>query len=98
MSNNHGRSAIGKAADGLPKPQPATSDAEPEVETETETEKVRQTLHLPRAVHNQLRDLAYTQRTSQQKLIQHALDLLFVKHGMKPWRELVPKKPLPGAK
>lgn len=55
-------------------------------------EKVRQTLHLPAAVHDQLRDLAHRNRTSQQKLIRRALNLLFAGEQLPTWEELEPPK------
>jgi hypothetical protein len=55
-------------------------------------EKVRQTLHLPAAVHDQLRDLAHRNRTSQQKLIRRALNLLFADEQLPSWEQLVPPK------
>lgn len=55
-------------------------------------EKVRQTLHLPAAVHDQLRDLAHRNRTSQQKLIRRALNMLFAAEQLPSWERLAPSK------
>jgi hypothetical protein len=55
--------------------------------------KVRQTLHLPPAVHEQLRQLAFRKRVSQQELFRRALDLLFTDETVPLWDELVNPKP-----
>jgi hypothetical protein len=56
-------------------------------------DKVRQTLHLPVAVHDQLRQLSFHHRVSQQELFRRALNLLFEQMKAKSWDELVPPKP-----
>ena len=73
------------------KPQAGTLDHDSE-HTIERPEKVRQTLHLPAAVHDQLRDLAHRNRTSQQKLIRRALNLLFAAEQLPAWEQLVPPK------
>ena len=73
------------------KPQVGTIDNDGEDALER-PEKVRQTLHLPAAVHDQLRDLAHRNRTSQQKLIRCALNLLFAAEQLPTWEQLVPPK------
>ena len=55
---------------------------------ETNEGMKRQTLYMPAQVHEQLRDLAHTERVSQQKLIREAVDMLFANRGLKSWDEL----------
>jgi hypothetical protein len=85
---------VGHTIKNLPKrPQPqepapiALEDNEADAK-----DKVRQTLHLPVAVHEQLRELAFRKRMSQQKLFKLALDLLFKAEQAKSWDELAPPK------
>lgn len=42
------------------------------------------TLRLPIVVHDQLREMAFSGRTSQQALMLEALNLLFERHGKPP--------------
>ena len=71
-------SRLKAAQSGTPKPAP------------TEKEKiVRQTLYLRESVHDVLRDLAHTERTSQQRLFHEALDLLFQQRGL-PRQDEIP--------
>lgn len=42
------------------------------------------TLRLPVVVHDQLREMAFSGRTSQQSLLEEALNLLFERHGKPP--------------
>jgi hypothetical protein len=51
----------------------------------------RQTLYLPPAVHEQLRLLAFTRKTSQQDLFRRGLNLLFESEGMPSWETLEDK-------
>ncbi len=53
-----------------------------------EKAKVRQTLYLPRAVHDQIRDAAHEKRISQQEIFRQALDLWFAQDGLASWDEL----------
>jgi hypothetical protein len=48
---------------------------------------MRQSFSLPRGVHDQLRLAAAVGRTSQQAIIEEALDDWFVKRGLKPWAD-----------
>lgn len=67
---------------------------EPEVEEALQDHKdlKRQTLYLPFAVHDQLRDLAHVKRISQQELFRRALDMLFESEGLRSWDELRGKR------
>jgi hypothetical protein len=47
----------------------------------------RQTLYLPFGVHDQLRDIAHTNRISQQQIFRDALDLYFTSNGYPSWDE-----------
>lgn len=57
-----------------------------------EKAQVRQTLYLPAAVHDQIRDAAHAKRISQQKIFQAALDMWFEAEGLKSWAELTGKE------
>lgn len=48
----------------------------------------RQTIYMPFAVHDQLRELAFIERTSQQELIREAMDMLFEARGRRSWSDL----------
>ena len=48
----------------------------------------RQTLYLPPAVHEQLRQLAFNRKISQQELFRQSLNLLFAREGLSSWEEL----------
>jgi hypothetical protein len=48
----------------------------------------RQTLYLPPAVHEQLRQLAFNRRESQQELFRQSLNLLFAREGLPSWEEI----------
>ena len=58
------------------KPTPTTSEPPGEVKTLT--------LRLPLAVHDQLREMAFSGRVSQHSLLMEALNLLFDRHGKPP--------------
>jgi hypothetical protein len=78
------------------KPKPKPAEPEPITLEDDDADakgKVRQTLHLPPAVHQQLRELAFRKRVSQQELFRRALDLLFKDEKVKLWDELVSPKP-----
>jgi hypothetical protein len=47
----------------------------------------RQTLYLPRGVHDQLREAAFTKRVSMQEVIRQGLDLWFDDNGLPSWDE-----------
>lgn len=49
---------------------------------------VRQTLYLPRAVHDQIRHAAFEKRIPQQEIFRRALDLWFEKEGLTDWASL----------
>lgn len=47
----------------------------------------RQTLYLPRGVHEQLREAAFTKRVSMQEVIRQALNVCFADNGLPSWDE-----------
>jgi hypothetical protein len=53
---------------------------------------VRQTLYLPKAVHDQIRDAAHAKRCSQQEIFRQALELWFSREGLASWEELTGKE------
>jgi hypothetical protein len=87
------KASVQRAVQNIPqKPQPKPEPEPPAIEDDADAKgKVRQTLHLPVAVHEQLRQLAYQKRVSQQALFRRALNMLFEDEKMKLWEELDPK-------
>ena len=81
MSTNRYRSA----ASGLPKPD--TKPESPPPPPEDDRDEVRQTLYMPRGVYDQLRALAYTERTKMQKLVREGLNMLFADRALPSWDE-----------
>ena len=74
-------------------PKRAESEADdPAFEDRKDPTEKRQSLYLPIPVHEQLRELAYTKRVSQQELFRRALDMLFADEGLPSWDELAPRK------
>lgn len=51
----------------------------------------QQTLYLPEPVHEQLRELAYSERVRMHPLIMEGLDLLFQKRGLRSIAKLTSK-------
>jgi hypothetical protein len=51
---------------------------------------VRQTLYLPKPVHDQIREAAFAKRISQQEIFRQALDLWFEHEGLPDWTSLAP--------
>jgi hypothetical protein len=49
---------------------------------------IQQTVYLPPAVHEQLRELAFTERVKMHALLMEGLDLVFKARGPKPLSEL----------
>ena len=49
---------------------------------------VQQTVYLPPAVHDQLRELAFSERVKMHALLMEGLDLVFKARGLKPLTEL----------
>ena len=58
----------------------------------TKTRTVQQTLYLPPAVHDQLRELAFHERRKQHDLVLEGLDMLFRQRGLRPITELTKPK------
>jgi hypothetical protein len=49
---------------------------------------IQQTVYLPPAVHDQLRELAFEERVKMHTLLMEGLDLVFRARGLKPLAEL----------
>jgi hypothetical protein len=49
---------------------------------------IQQTVYLPPAVHDQLRELAFVERVKMHALLIEGLDLVFKARGLKPLSEL----------
>jgi hypothetical protein len=55
-------------------------------------EIVLQTVYLPKAVHKQLRELAFEREKKMHDILMEGLDLAFKKYGLKGFDELVNEK------
>jgi len=49
---------------------------------------IQQTVYLPPAIHDQLRELAFAERVKMHSLLMEGLDLVFRDRGLKPLSEL----------
>jgi hypothetical protein len=49
---------------------------------------IQQTVYLPPAVHDQLRELAFAERVKMHSILMEGLDLVFRARGLKPLDEL----------
>jgi hypothetical protein len=86
--NDIKRSSIKDAVSSLPR-----KIVKAEIEQamgEADKPVVRQTLYLPKAVHDQLREAAFAKRISQQEIFRQALDLWFDSEGLPAWSSLAP--------
>ena len=63
-----------------------TTAAAPEARRKPTT--IQQTVYLPPAVHDQLRELAFVERVKMHALLIEGLDLVFKARGLKPLSEL----------
>ena len=57
----------------------------------TKDATIQQTVYLPPAVHDQLRELAFSERVKMHTLIMEGLDAVFRARGMKPIANLTGK-------
>ena len=74
--------------------QPSVNPGFPGNSRGTLKERARQlSVYLEPAVYDQLRDIAYVERTKIHPLMLEALDLLFRNRGARPIRELDPHAP-----
>lgn len=72
---------------GLPKPLTEDDDA-PLIAPDKPSNVKRQTIYMPLKVHDQLRELSFNERKSQQQLIREALNMLFDNRGCPNWEDL----------
>lgn len=80
-------SDLKRVVTGLPKPR----TDEPVFDEDADNggpEVKRQTIYMPPRVHDQLRELSFTERKSQQSLIREAINMLFRDRGCPTWDEL----------
>jgi hypothetical protein len=81
--------SIEGAVKGLPKkPEAEQSGPLPKEERDV----IRQTFYMPRGVHDQIRELAFKERCSQQELFRRGMNLLFKQEGLASWEELKREK------
>ncbi len=80
------KSGIKDAVFGLPR-KAVKAEVEQAI-GEPDKATVRQNAYLPRAVHDQIREAAFTHRISQQEIFRQALDLWFQQEGLKDWNSL----------
>jgi len=73
-------------------PPPVTQEPQPlEPRHEPARRKaatIQQTVYLPPAVHDQLRELAFAERVKMHSLLMEGLDLVFKARGLRPLSEL----------
>jgi hypothetical protein len=65
---------------------PEASHAPPTARRRAAT--IQQTVYLPPAVHDQLRELAFAERVKMHSILMEGLDLVFKARGLKPLSEL----------
>lgn len=70
-------------------PRPAQAPVEKKAGLEPKRKKIQLPIYPPVEVHEQLRQLAFQERTSINALTMEALDLLFGARGLKTIQELV---------
>jgi len=68
-----------------PRPSEAAHEAP---QTRRKSATIQQTVYLPPAVHDQLRELAFAERVKMHSLLMEGLDLVFKARGLKPLSEL----------
>lgn len=78
--------------------EPTAGEAAPLPETSSQARRrttkdatIQQTVYLPPAVHDQLRELAFSERVKMHTLIMEGLDAVFRARGMKPIANLTGK-------
>jgi hypothetical protein len=75
-----------------PSPSPSPLPAiEPRRRSATKEATIQQTLYLPPTVHDQLRELAFTERVKMHALILEGLDSVFRKRGLRSIANLMGK-------
>ena len=73
---------------GLVRPLPDEPEAEVPKLLPKRPRTVQQTVYLPPAVHDQLRELAFSERVKMHALLMEGLDLVFKARGLKPLADL----------
>ena len=68
-------------------PRPPEASLEPST-ARRKSATIQQTVYLPPAVHDQLRELAFAERVKMHALLMEGLDLVFKARGLKPLSEL----------
>jgi hypothetical protein len=68
-----------------PEPQPPEAEPSP---ARRRARTIQQTVYLPLAVHDQLRELAFAERVKMHSILMEGLDLVFRARGLKPLDEL----------
>lgn len=83
------------ARDAGPEPSPAERPEVPEParrRSATKDATIQQTVYLPPAVHDQLRELAFSERIKMHALIMEGLDAVFRARGMRSIADLTRKQ------
>ena len=83
----------GKGPAKQPEEPPPDHIVVPDPEHTDERGMRRQTLYLPPALYEWLRDTCHARRMSQQKLFREIFDFYFRAHGVQSWAEFVQEKP-----
>lgn len=82
-----------REAEHIEIPQVVNSETLPPSRRRSATKEatIQQTVYLPPAVHDQLRELAFSERVKMHALILEGLDAVFHARGLKSIAELTPK-------
>lgn len=83
----------GRGAPEKPHHPPPEPIVVPEPEKTDERGYRRQTLYLPPALYEWVRDTSHARRISQQKLFREVFNCYFTEKGVKSWDEFVKEKP-----
>jgi hypothetical protein len=93
MSKPHKRTVLSGVVTPLREVEPdqpsANLNEAPARRSATKAATVQQTVYLPPAVHEQLRELAFSERVKMHALIMEGLDAVFHARGLKPIKDLL---------
>jgi hypothetical protein len=72
-------------------PDPAAGELVPPAAGRRRNDTIQQTVYLPPAVHDQLRELAFVERVKMHAIIMEGLDAVFRSRGLKSLADLTIK-------
>lgn len=71
---------------------PQANESQPKITVAPKNEIIKQTVYLPAAVHEQLRQLAFEERKKMHDYLVEGLDRVFKNRGLKPYLDLSKEK------